>query len=215
MNHFCLNVVPTAPRNFSLTRVDGDPNALMASWMAPDPAHGVLSAYTIRCNVPGPPSVVIDPFTFDDAVSEGTLPGLTPYTEYSCVISATTGAGEGDQSDPEMARTDEGGKLNRYHDHSVCLSVCLSHFCMSVSISLSVSPYAVCLHFCLSVSISVCLSPFMSVCLHLCLSVCLHFCLSPFMPVCLHFCLSMSPFLSVCLHFCLSVSISVCLSVGP
>ena len=88
----------------------GSSDSLSASWLAPDPANGVLSAYTIRCNVPGAPSVVIDPFTFDNAVSEGNLTGLTPYTEYSCVISATTGAGEGTQSGTSTARTDEAGK---------------------------------------------------------------------------------------------------------
>ena len=38
-----------------------------------------------------------------------TLEGLTPFTRYTCTISASTGAGEGDSSGPQTATTDEDG----------------------------------------------------------------------------------------------------------
>ena len=39
-----------------------------------------------------------------------TLEGLTPFTGYTCTIFASTGAGEGNSSDPQTATTDEDSK---------------------------------------------------------------------------------------------------------
>ena len=39
-----------------------------------------------------------------------TLEELTPFTGYTCTISASTGAGEGNSSGPQTAITDEDGK---------------------------------------------------------------------------------------------------------
>ena len=79
---------------------------LSATWMVPVPANGEISVYTINCTETESGTVV--PSVSVSAPSTSTtLMGLTAYTDYSCVISATTGAGEGDPSGAQVARTDE------------------------------------------------------------------------------------------------------------
>jgi hypothetical protein len=103
---------------------------------------------------------------------------------------------------------------NQIKNQSIFLSLNLSFCPLSISFSLSVSPF-LSLSFCLSVFLSFCLSVFLS----FCLSALLSFCLSVFLPFCssvfLSFCLSvfLSFCLSVFLSFCLSVCLSFCLSV--
>ena len=102
-------VVPSAPRNFMLSTRSS--RTLSASWAEPDPRNGIISNYTIRCNETEFGSA-ITPLTIEgNSVFTATLMGLTPFTEYECTISASTGAGEGNQSDPQTATTDEDGKL--------------------------------------------------------------------------------------------------------
>jgi hypothetical protein len=103
------SIVPSAPREFMLLMVEGSSSTLMASWMAPDPTNGIIARYTIRCNQTNPnmmlePMVVTDVSTFS-----ATLRGLTAFTDYECTISASTGAGEGNSSDPQNATTNEAG----------------------------------------------------------------------------------------------------------
>ena len=88
--------------------VPGSPDSLSAFWMIPDPANGIISGYTISCSSP---SGMLGPFTFNDSVTVTILENLTPYTVYTCTVLATTGAGDGNSSKLQMARTDEDGKL--------------------------------------------------------------------------------------------------------
>ena len=104
-----IHIVPSAPRNFTVSRVDGSSGTLSVLWAEPDPTNGVISNYTIRCyeTVSG---LAITPLTIDgNSVFTATLMNLTPFTEYECTISASTGAGEGNRSDPQIATTDEDG----------------------------------------------------------------------------------------------------------
>lgn len=99
--------VPSAPRNFTLLQVPGSPTSLSASWMEPDPANGIISNYSISCNAPSLMSAL---FIFNGSVMSATLENLTPFMTYTCTISAVTGAGTGNDSEPQSAMTDEDGK---------------------------------------------------------------------------------------------------------
>lgn len=109
---FLLFTGPSAPGGFSLVQVSGSPNTLLASWTEPVPANGVILGYTISCNVIGDmgPVEAVAPFSFSGTLQEGMLTGLLPFTQYTCVISANTSAGEGAASGPLTATTDEAGK---------------------------------------------------------------------------------------------------------
>lgn len=100
--------VPSAPGNFVLSSVIQSSSTLSASWMKPDPQNGIISSYTIRCNTTTGPAVKID--LFDISGTTTTLENLTPFTEYVCVISANTSAGEGAASNSDSAITGEDGK---------------------------------------------------------------------------------------------------------
>ena len=90
--------------------VENSPQTLMASWMEPAPANGVISNYTIRCTNTIS-TMARDPQVITDVSAlSATLDGLTPFTMYKCTISASTGAGEGASSGPQSATTDEDGK---------------------------------------------------------------------------------------------------------
>ena len=104
------SIVLSAPTNFMLTRVDGSSTTLSASWNVPETTNGIISNYTIRCNTTGSDIMMLAPLTVDKSTLTTTLEGLIPFTEYTCTISASTGAGEGDSSGPQTATTDEDGK---------------------------------------------------------------------------------------------------------
>ncbi len=96
-------LVPTAPRNFALSMVSESPNTLSASWDIPEPTNGIISSYTINCNSSNGVTVA-------GSTLSANLIGLTPFTTYSCMISASTGAGEGSASMVVTETTDEASK---------------------------------------------------------------------------------------------------------
>ena len=96
--------VPTAPQNFMLEVIS--PRELRASWDSPDPTNGLITNYTIRCS-----SFNALPFlaTVMENVTSFILSRLSPFTNYSCNVSASTSAGEGPSSESMTAQTDEDG----------------------------------------------------------------------------------------------------------
>ena len=90
--------------------MDNSSSTLSASWIVPEITNGIISNYTIRCNTTGSDIMMLAPLTVDESTLTTTLEGLTPFTGYTCTISASTGAGEGDSSGPQTATTDEDGK---------------------------------------------------------------------------------------------------------
>ncbi len=100
-------LVPTVPRNFALSMVSGSPNTLSASWDIPEPTNGIISNYTINCNSS-------DSVTVTGSILSANLSSLDPFTTYSCTISASTGAGEGNASVPAIETTVEDGKQNNF-----------------------------------------------------------------------------------------------------
>ena len=91
-----------------LQTVPGLPTTLSASWVEPEPANGVISNYTINCTSQSGSMLEVDIINPEERSTE--LTDLDAYTEYTCVISATTGAGRGDFSNPQVATTAEDGE---------------------------------------------------------------------------------------------------------
>ncbi len=85
--------------------VPGSPDTLSATWDIPKPTNGIISNYTINCNS----SISV---TVTGSTLSANLSGLAPFTNYSCTVSASTGAGEGNTSMLMVAATDEDGKHN-------------------------------------------------------------------------------------------------------
>ena len=92
--------VPSAPRDFSLSPVPGEPQA---SWTPPKVANGVIQNYTVECN---------DSSIFDFGGTEvsGTLEDLEPFTVYECFVLASTDGGVGNASEAAVARTEQDGE---------------------------------------------------------------------------------------------------------
>ena len=102
-----LFLAPSAPRNFNLTN-NGSADTLMASWDEPDPTNGIIRNFTIKCN--GSEVILV----LDSSSVDGTvlLEDLMPFTNYVCVISANTSAGEGPDSASSDATTAEAGQTS-------------------------------------------------------------------------------------------------------
>ncbi len=108
-----------------LSMVAGSPTMLSASWMVPDPTNGVITGYTIRCS--STPLGMLPPFIISASVTETNLENLTPFTSYSCSISANTSAGEGGNSNMETATTDEDCKSQYLNIRNACVTL-FCHF---------------------------------------------------------------------------------------
>ena len=100
-------IVPSAPRDFMLLMVPGSSTTLSASWVEPVNTNVTVANYSISCTAA---SGMVS-FSFNDSVTSATLESLTPFTSYTCVISASSDAGEGNCSDSVTAMTDEGCKF--------------------------------------------------------------------------------------------------------
>ncbi len=127
--HFYLSwaVVPSAPQQFTISTVYGDPTLLSLSWVPPSTPNGEVTNYTVYCeelpenfdffgsgSAAGetedgifPESNTTLSVTLPGNKSESLFPDLIPFTYYSCYLSANTSAGEGNFSIRLIARTDE------------------------------------------------------------------------------------------------------------
>ena len=85
--------------------------------MRPIPANGIITDYTLTCSGSGVQFYENqdnpDPFTrpFDGETTSTTLMDLLPFTNYTCNITATTSAGEGDMSGSVTQATNESSKF--------------------------------------------------------------------------------------------------------
>ena len=98
--------------------MNGNPTQLRASWLPPNPPNGIITGYTVYCNVStdqvyeeqvptGETLFAVGVLNDDTAVL---VTGLMPFTRYVCVVTANTSAGEGELSDPQNATTDQDGE---------------------------------------------------------------------------------------------------------
>ena len=99
--------VPSSPQNFSLSPVAGSPSQLSASWSVPIPRNGIITGYSVYCNTSAnqsyPEQVIGSNVPTIRSVVNGTtlaatLSGLSPYTQYSCYVTANTSVGQGSPS---------------------------------------------------------------------------------------------------------------------
>jgi len=104
-----LPLAPTAPRNFTI-ETSLTPTVLIASWVAPRQANGVLRNFTVTCN--GSREFSVEVPSGDPSVIQTNLTGLMAFTFYECSVMAATGAGTGPSSEIDVAMTAEDGKLS-------------------------------------------------------------------------------------------------------
>ena len=114
-SYYCsFSTAPSSPQNFSLSPVAGSPSQLSASWSVPIPRNGIITGYSVYCNTSADQSYPEQKIgsnvpTIRSVVNGTTLSGLSPYTQYSCYVTANTSVGEGNPSYVSTTRTVEGG----------------------------------------------------------------------------------------------------------
>ena len=103
---------PSAPRDLILIPVPTGAT-LLSSWESPLSPNGIITAYTLYCTGTEQQFYKdqIVPEQFSQSlvgnVLSTNLEDLLPFTVYECSITASTSAGEGDESPPVMRRTME------------------------------------------------------------------------------------------------------------
>ena len=112
--------VPSSPQNFSLSPVAGSPSQLSASWSVPIPRNGIITGYSVYCNTSAnqsyPEQMIGSNVPTIRSVVNGTtlaatLSGLSPYTQYSCYVTANTSVGASNRSIIATSQTSESGTL--------------------------------------------------------------------------------------------------------
>ncbi len=98
--------LPTAPLAVNITDITY--KSIQLEWSRPQPINGIISHYTITCLQADGPVVSLN--TTTDGLE--TVSNLQPLTNYTCCISATNQAGEGNDTCVN-ARTADLGMLTR------------------------------------------------------------------------------------------------------
>ena len=114
---------PSPPVNITMDSIPGSPNQLIVRWAPPYQKNGIITGYTVYCNTSASqvyPEQVIGPNrpTIRKLVNGTTLgvvivTGLYPFTNYDCLMTANTSAGEGIPSLVVTARTEGTGECYR------------------------------------------------------------------------------------------------------
>ena len=121
--------VPSSPQNVTLSAVAGTPSQLSASWSAPIPKNGIITGYSMYCNISAnqtyPEQVIGSNVPTIISVVNGTtlavtLGGLIPYTMYSCYVTANTSVGEGSPSTITTVQTAQSGNNVLFDFEQLC-----------------------------------------------------------------------------------------------
>ena len=111
--------------------VQGSPSQLQVFWDPPNQPNGLILSYNVYCyeitindgsgSGSGSENQILHPVDANDAlqlmvfpgnVTEATVSGLIPYTQYNCYVTANTSVGEGNVIVVQSARTDESSKFS-------------------------------------------------------------------------------------------------------
>lgn len=77
-------------------------SSLTASWQSPDPANGLITAYTVYCR-----SGETDLTPVVTTTKNAEINGLDAFTTYECYVTANTSIGESTPSNSRMETTNE------------------------------------------------------------------------------------------------------------
>ena len=122
--------MPSAPTSIAVATISGQPNQLLVSWQPPRVPNGQLTEYMSYCFEPTSRELFGDGYDFkndstpsnipyEDSVSNNTvlgsemsavMGGFEPYTEYYCVVVASTSIGTGMPSPLVSGVTDQSSK---------------------------------------------------------------------------------------------------------
>lgn len=106
----------------------GSPTQLLVSWDPPIEPNGIILSYKVYC-YKSEDGYVADGESPDSTLealssaNEAILTGLTPYTYYSCHVTANTSIGEGANSSSIRARTDESSKIIQLYCSMIMFAV--------------------------------------------------------------------------------------------
>ena len=115
-----LFTAPSSPLQFSLSPLPGSPYQLFAFWSQPLTKNGIITAYTVYCNISASqaypeqmigPNVPIVRSVVSGTTLVVTISGFIAYTKYECYVTANTSVGGGNYSNVATARTDEAGEM--------------------------------------------------------------------------------------------------------
>ena len=119
--------VPSAPTTVAVDTIPGQPNQLLVSWQPPNVPNGQITEYMLYCFE----STLLDDgydlkndsipsnIPYKDSVSNNTvlgsemsavMSGLEPYTDYHCIVVASTSIGIGELSALVSGVTDQSSK---------------------------------------------------------------------------------------------------------
>ena len=113
-------LVPSSPLNLSMAPVAGSPTQLSTSWFAPVPKNGIITGYSVYCNTSAnqtyPEQVIGSNVPTIRSVVNGTtlaviIRGFSPYTQFSCYVTANTSVGEGSTSMIVTVQTAQSGNI--------------------------------------------------------------------------------------------------------
>ena len=117
---FFFFLVPSSPLNLSVSPVAGSPTQLSANWSAPVPKNGIITGYSVYCNTSAnqsyPEQVIGSNVPTIRSVVHGTtlaviISGFSPYTQFSCYVTANTSVGEGSTSKIVTVQTAQSGNI--------------------------------------------------------------------------------------------------------
>ena len=115
--------MPSEPTDLTVSRIDGNPNSLNVTWNPPAVPNGYITYFNVYCeetvnfgsgqgvsSLASQNSSTIFSDTVPGSELNTTITGLTPFTGYSCYVSANTSLGEGNTTALVLEITDEFSK---------------------------------------------------------------------------------------------------------
>ena len=115
-----LPPAPGPPSNVQLIPMNS--TTLMLSWVPPQQPNGVLTGYSYTCNQTSSPMDLLKGGSVGPIVLSVLITGLSPFTSYTCSVSASIALGDG-VSVTVMNITSEAGNGMKFHIKCSCTSL--------------------------------------------------------------------------------------------